>query len=358
MKYIYTEGRDGQRPEKHSAGFSDAQIYIMRSGWGEHRANGSESCLIAFFAAAATNHDHEDLMSFELYSRGAKWITDLGRYNYNETSEEREYIISAGAHNTIVPYRIVSDSAKDLPPPGGHARSSRNRNIEKKTVLQEVKPPSGMGPDILTWISNAEYDYLEGYMQYSNRMFCHNRAILFIKPSCFLIVDRLVAKEKMHVKQYFHFPPDVSVTDKGDFIYLLESAQGQSCIVKAIKPFSSGKTEIVSGRTKPEYQGWYSGAFNDFVPAAVLENQAAFLGETYVIYLFVPTGQNSPSSFRIAVSDRGFADDSNGAIGQLRLEIDTPQKKIEIKYAPSAKYLDSRAGEGGAPQINIVNERK
>ena len=173
-----------------------------------------------------------------------------------------------------------------------------------------------------------------------------------------MIVDRLVAREKLHVKQYFHFPPDVSVTDEGDFRYILESARGQSCIIKAVKPFSSGKTEIISGRTKPEYQGWYSGVFGDFVPAAVLENQTEFLGETYVIYLFVPTGQENPSSFRIAVSDQGFADNSNEAIGQLHLEIDTPQQKIKIKYAPSAKYVDSKTGEDGPPQINIVNERK
>lgn len=358
LKYIYTKGREGQRPEKHSVGFNDAQIYIMRSGWGEHRATGSESCLIAFFTAAASNHDHEDLMSFELYSRGAKWVTDLGRYNYNETSEEREFIVSAVAHNTIVPYRIVTETARDLSPPDSHARSSRNRNIEKKTVLQEVGPPSGMGPEILTWISNTEFDYLEGCMRYGHRLTCHSRAILFIKPFYYLIVDRLVAKEKLHVKQCFHFPPDVSVTDEGDFRYILESAQGQFCIIKAVKPFSSGKTEIISGRTKPGYQGWYSGVFGDFVPAAVLENQAAFLGETYVIYLFVPTGKENPSSFRIAVSDRGFADNSNEAIGQLHLEIDTPQQKIKIKYAPSAKYVDSKTGEDAAPQINIVNELK
>ena len=464
LKYIYTKGREGQRPEKHSAGFADVQIYIMRSGWGERRATASESCLIAFFTAAATNHDHDDLMGFEFYSRGAKWITDLGRYNYNETSEEREYIISARAHNTIVPYRIVTpaastkkpeyrgdlesalekislekdpgkradsfagllktyeaeeamrikfllafvlaeelgdneaaalqlkdiirdstniehinlaeeylhtldisgtemprpekESERALSPPDGHEKSSRSRDIEKNSALQEYKPPLGMGPEILTWISNTNYDYLEGCMQYGYRMFCHNRAILFIKPSCCLIVDRLVAKEKLHVKQHFHFSPDVSVTDKGDFRYILESAQGQFCIMKAVKPFSSGKTEIIRGRTKPEYQGWYSGAFNDFVPAAVLENQAAFLGETYVIYLFVPTGQENPSSFRIAVSDRGFADNSNEAIGQLRLEIDTPQQKIEINYVPSARFLDSKAGESGAPKINIVKKQK
>ena len=39
-------------------------------------------------------------------------------------------------------------------------------------------------PDILTWISNKNFDYLEGFFRY-NSTFSHSRALLFVKASLF-----------------------------------------------------------------------------------------------------------------------------------------------------------------------------
>ncbi len=320
LNFISTKGREGEMPEIYSAGLTDSHIYIMRSGWGEKRKVENESCLMAFFTPKASNHDHEDLMEFELYSKGAKWITDLGRYNYNYRSAKRKYIVSKEAHNGVIPFRfvtpaekqgervsitpgrrnkpenegrstknrrrlgdkgkfesemniisretdpekktesyralleaaegddamcikvalafvlaeelgdneaaavqlndIISDSTdmehvalarqylaiiggpqdesikieensrRDILRPDDKIESNRHRVVEAKTELKEVRPPSGKGPEVLTWISNPEFDYLEGYMRYEKGFFHHSRAILLIKPAYFLVVDR------------------------------------------------------------------------------------------------------------------------------------------------------------------------
>ncbi len=488
LKFIGTRGSEGEMPAAGSTGLTGSHIYIMRSGWGERRSCEDESCLMAFFTPKASNHDHEDLMGFELYSKGAKWITDLGRYNYNYKSEERKYVVSKEAHNVVIPFKfvtpaenratkppitpgsryrpknenrstknsrgqtyggnleselnrisretdpgkkvdayrvlleaaegddairikvtlafvlaeelgdseaaavqlndIIRDSTnkehvalarqylavidgpqdesvkieegpkREISPPGDNKRSSRHSVVEAKTELREIRPPSGAGPKVLTWISNPKFDYLEGCMRYERGRFFHNRAILFIKPFYFLVVDRFFSKEKIHLRQLFHFPPDVSVVGKGDSEYILEALQGQSCIMKEIKPTSVNKAEIIRGRTEPGYQGWYSGTFGNFVPAAVLQNQLTFLNEAYVIYLFVPTGHRNPETFNISVDENGLSEFSNKPTRQLRLEIVTPRQKIKINYTPTARFLDFKAPEIGTPQIDIRKTRR
>jgi hypothetical protein len=453
LRFVSTGGLEGERPAPCSAGLTGSNIYIMRSGWGEKRPCVDESCLMAFFTPPAVNHDHQDLMGFEMYSGGTKWITDLGRYNYNYQAEERKFIVSAEAHNSIVPrvYMTPADSSGTgsgaeeesgaLPAPRTYippdkleamlkeisrepdprqrehsyrkllesergdsamrirfllafvlaedlgddeaAASELNEIIrvdaDRKYVayakrylatleitgdLEEEKVPvkigtsSGEGPAIITWRSSDGFDYLEGYMRYEEGSFCHRRAILFIKPHYFLVVDRLTAEGAADFRQYFHFPPDVSVTDGGGFEYILESRQGGSCIMKALMMPRSAETEIIRGRTMPEYQGWYSGCFGSFVPASALETRATFSREAVVVFLFVPTGRMDPATVSISIDEKDFSGTTNEVTGSIHLEIDTPHRKTAIDYRPSARFLDRIGYDGWAPLIDVVEESK
>lgn len=487
LNFIWTRSSRGRRPAYGSVGLTDSNIYIMRSGWGRNRSCEDESCLMAFYTDKAHNHDHEDLMGFELYSRGVKWITDLGRYNYNYMTEERKYIVSQEAHNGILPFRFVTpaeskaertpvtpgsrnrpkneghstkrvsgsiyrgdleseinrisketdpqkradsctelleraqgddkirikfmlafvlaeelgeneaaavqlneiirdstddeqialarqylalmersqnesiknddSSSKEVFPPSVNIDSNRRKVAEARTVLKEVRAPSGKGPKVFAWISNPRFDYLEGSIRYERGFLHHSRAILFIKPYYFLIVDRFSSKQKIQLKQLFHFPPDVSVINNEGFGYILGSSNGKHCLMKGIENSFTG-TEIIKGKTEPGYQGWYSGIFENFVPASVLQNQLTFFNEAYVIYLFVPTGQRNPASFDILVHENGLSKFSDDSSRQLRLEIVAPRQKIKIKYTPTKKFLDNLAPEVGSPQISIRKARR
>ncbi len=493
LEYISTKGHKGEMPASSSVAFTDSHIYIMRSGWGEMRPCQDESCMMAFFTPSALNHDHEDLFEFELYAGGVKWITDLGRYNYNYLTEERKYIVSAEAHNGIIPYRLVTqqefragkapitEGSRNKPKNEGFvpkdtssisdrsnlesainrisletepdkkvdlykrllkdaegddairikfaiafvvaeelgdnreaaaylndiirdskdeehialarqylsvmdgdqdellksdessereissverkadlytSRPEIERNIEIKTIRKEVKYPSGMGPKVLSWISNTRFDYLEGQMRYEREYLRHGRAILFIKPFYYLVVDRFSSKKKMLIKQLFHFAPDVSVTSKGKFDYILKSPSGRSCIMKGSCLVSEIEEKIIRGQTEPEFQGWYSGMFGEFVPADALQNHILFLDEAYAIYLFVPTGQRSPSAFQVSIDDSDLKRSSGSPGGRLRIAIETPRERIKIDYTPTPEFLDNGATEGGDPSISIRKTRK
>lgn len=104
LEFILSKGSSGSRPEFLNRGFSDANIYIMKSGWGDCRNIEDESSLMLYFTNKAKSHDHSDWLNFEFYSKGVKWITDLGRWGYDYEDKKREYITSFRAHNSVVPY--------------------------------------------------------------------------------------------------------------------------------------------------------------------------------------------------------------------------------------------------------------
>ncbi|MBN2070129.1 MAG: heparinase II/III family protein [Candidatus Krumholzibacteriota bacterium] len=126
LQWLLTSGEKGKTPAASSIGFIGAQLYVMRSGWGKTRPFGEESYLIADFCPYGKAHQQDDFLSFEFSSLGVRWFTDLGVFNYNDNDTERKFVISALAHNVIVPIvnsrKIsigkddrVSDAGKDPP---------------------------------------------------------------------------------------------------------------------------------------------------------------------------------------------------------------------------------------------------
>ncbi len=105
LKFVATGGKKGRPPKKESIVFEQARIFVMRSGWGETRSYRDESYLIADYSPCGKAHNHDDFMSFEMCSKGFRWITDLGPYSYKNSDPIRKYIISSTAHNVIIPYK-------------------------------------------------------------------------------------------------------------------------------------------------------------------------------------------------------------------------------------------------------------
>jgi hypothetical protein len=480
VQYVYSGGGEGRSPEEASKAFHDGQMYIMRSGWGEERPYGEESYLIADFGPFGNAHQHFDFMSFEFSAKGARWITDLGPFNYT-SGPKRHYIQSANAHNTVVPYAKMRSRAGINDISAQYERRYRTAKLklqritgkyepgrqitayeellreyadviedeirmllaytcqqieggeeEAKTHLIKVinKGPSGkyftaanemyatLGtvgfkpglevparsedageieagesaegtlvrdsadasyfmpvnrlnhtlrssspvpadnkrtPAVDYWMSEPDFDYLEGRFQYA-QFFEHTRAILFIKPYYFLVVDRIAVNRNCIVKSFFHMPPAVEVRRSGGD-YILSVDDSLRCIMKEISVPSFRVSRILKGSSEGEYQGWYGGSYNSFEPAPAVEITVAVKeGYLTLSHLFVPVGTDSVTEYTIRVDNEERWNPASNL--PLELTIEEPGYRTNIHYLPSSKFCDSDGGRlTEKPDIRIIRTR-
>jgi len=131
-------------------------------------------------------HGHSDALSFTLNIGGREFIVDPGTYAYHTMEEWREYFKGTSAHNTIC-LDHVSQSVS-----GGNfmwlkkARSS-----------------------ILEWKSNNGYDSVkgghDGYMRLGDPASHIREVILDKKKKTVKVIDRISAKKRHLIEQFFHF---------------------------------------------------------------------------------------------------------------------------------------------------------
>jgi hypothetical protein len=96
-----------------SFGLPDSGYYVMRSG-------SSSSARQYTFDAGPTggiHHGHFDLLNFELFGYGKPLIADPGVYKY-DTSDNRKYVVSTTAHNTLNIDGVNQSAAEGIDNPG------------------------------------------------------------------------------------------------------------------------------------------------------------------------------------------------------------------------------------------------
>ncbi|MBN2184675.1 MAG: heparinase II/III family protein [Candidatus Krumholzibacteriota bacterium] len=499
IEWTLTSGKSGTPPEDKSMGFRDAQLFIMRSGWGEKTPFREESYLIADFCLYGKAHQQDDFLSFELSALGVRWFTDLGVFNYNDSDLERKYVISPLAHNIIVPggeiskivhqpdtypvkknkeintnqmesmfgfiesieepytridallqflekgsgemrsrvllmlalsYEELGDSqgkAKECLESivalgsetdcyeialqlletldleiedisfedGGDINTPRSDKDSKgqkenKPVLSEqtkkhlpleksqhkdkqktpdsetaptpwiVRPDHGQAPKVYFWIADEEYDYLEGSFRYS-RNFQHGRAILFIKPQVFILLDRIKSSGEFSFRQLFHLPPSVSAK-RSDNGYLLSGPEGEKCAFSVISAPPEVKSTVIEGQRKPELQGWYSGTFDNFEPAQVIEYSFKVEEHApgYIVHIVMPAATGNDADYRIRIPGE---QDTGGWIPDCRkpleLVIEGPDALTTISYSPSSLFTEGSSPEDVVePRISVKHDAR
>lgn len=130
-------------------------------------------------------HPHADLLSFLLFRNGQLWLTDTGKYTYNETPR-RKYLKGTRAHNT------VSVDWEDQ-------AAYRDR-------MSFVAVPQW---DNLVWEDTDHYAFYsgshEGYARLP-RPVVHTRQLVQVKGIGMLVVDRLTGDGEHLFDQFFHLP--------------------------------------------------------------------------------------------------------------------------------------------------------
>lgn len=248
--YSRTQGTEGSPPKVANVLFPRAGYAFFRSGWGTKEPFQEERSLAFRVSTFNTSHIHRDLFTFELYAYGEDLIVDSGG-PFAYENPIREFFLSTGAHNTVVV-------------DGG------NQEVGEAKILQ--------------WKTSAEYDLLDAeHRTYSNVV--HRRAVLFIRPWYFIIMDLLKSDRSHHYSQLFHLNPCQQVVRKELCISTVNQSGGPTVQVLPLLEEGLGLSQW-HGNLNPR-QGWICLGDQQMIPNTVVDYQRSGTTASFAV-LIVP----------------------------------------------------------------------
>jgi hypothetical protein len=237
MRWFASEGKDGHPPSQSSfpatsTTASYAGFYVMRSDWSKQALY-----FVSHFGPSAAGHGHPDYGSFILSAYGADLIDEGGCASYGSEAYEK-YSSQAWAHNIV----------------GIDGFSQRRHAWSEADGL----PPRGQPQ--YQWITNSAYDYTWGSYPFGGvsaelKGIHWDRAIYFVKPDYFVLLDRIRGEGTHKIRSKMQLSWDVSAEVEGTGV-AAQSGQGASL---KIAPFDSRTApHIIRGQKDPFWDGWIS----------------------------------------------------------------------------------------------------
>ncbi|MBI4471557.1 MAG: alginate lyase family protein [Acidobacteria bacterium] len=207
-------------PDLKAAGF-----YILR---------GSHSHV---FVSAATvgmcglgSHSHNDILSFEYWSKGKVWIVDPGTYVYTPDPQARNMFRSTKYHNTV---QIDGEEINRFQP------DQLFRMADEAQVT----------------IHESKSDFLDaahtGYTRLTEGILHRRRFQLLNDSGALTLLDSFEGSGAHRFEWFFHLHPDVGAVYKGAH-FLLESV-GQRIRLTFASPRAPFEHEIQEGWYSPSY---------------------------------------------------------------------------------------------------------
>ena len=188
FQWAATGGLEGEKPGYTSVAFPWAGQYVMRSGW-----DADDRYLLFESGPFGIGHQHEDKLSMFAYALGRVLLTEAGTYSYDR-SKFRKYVLGAWAHNTI-----LVDGCE------------QHRNGLRETYETD-KPLTNL------WAHNEVFDaadgtYESGYGRKREIDVRHERAVVFVRPDYWVVVDRLHAEGGHRYDILWHLNNDEAAQD-------------------------------------------------------------------------------------------------------------------------------------------------
>jgi hypothetical protein len=234
-EYLYriTKGTRGNGSVSASNLFPASGYVFFRGTSDQTEPLNQERFLLCRLSTFDTSHVHRDVFSFELYAYGNDLIVDSGGpYAYGDPV--RNFFQSTAAHNTV-----VVDGQDQMV---GEAR-------------------------LLHWETSPEYDLLDAEFQGYPGV-THRRAIIFVRPDYFIILDRLDSSKRHHFSQLFHLNPDLHAS-LGGAVVTTAHCDGGSTV--QILPLLDGvEAKLHQGSLRP-LQGWVCLGEGRKIPNTVVE---------------------------------------------------------------------------------------
>ena len=267
FRWYATGGRDGKPPAETSHAFPWAGYYVMRSGW-----DADARWLWFDGGPFGYGHQHEDKLQIVVEAYGKLLLLDPGTFTY-ERSKWRDYFIDSPSHNVV----LVD------------GQPQRRRGAPRDTYLAKQ-------PATAIWKTGAATDYVEATFDENfggdvKRGVTHTRAVLFVKPGFWVVLDTLTASDgKPHIYDgLFHFDAKV----KADGLRLVTQNASDANLTVAARPDDGLSVRIVEGQEQP-VQGW--------LPAGLSRVRPAPVG------IFTASGVNRQMLYVLAPAPKGAAD--------------------------------------------------
>lgn len=262
MRYIATDGAEGDEPDQTSLAMTWAGQYVMRTDW-------SPEALYLIFDAGpyGAAHQHEDKLNVDIHAYGSDLILDPGRYTYGDPKWSGFFVGTVG-HNLI----LVDGQGQN------------RRRSPRETWI-------ATGPMPVTWASSETFDYArghydEGFGRDSATRVTHTRAIWFVKPAFWVVADflRPEGNTEHEYQALWHFGRGETRVEEGHAVVF--SGETAGIRVAPALP-QDAQVEIIEGREDPP-QGWISYWYGEKHPAptAVYSFSGAAVDLPTVLYPF------------------------------------------------------------------------
>lgn len=210
---------DGRKPEQTDYFLEESGNYILRTGWEEDAfyLRFRNGCL-------GGGHGHNDRLHLDLAWGGEDILVDAGRYRYTYHEEDRVWLKSALAHNTIL---VDGKDYMEYPDSWG------TRNLAPELRFPALRRAG------ITLLEGAH----TGYLQNGTAVLL-NRKVLVSEPGLCILADTVYTEESHVYSRLFHFSEQGKVTCTQNRVLY----NGKK--VKAELVFPDGDTELTPVRSR------------------------------------------------------------------------------------------------------------
>ena len=322
--YIATNGARGVRPQGlPTILFPWAGQVIMRSGW-------DADAHWAFFDIGPWGilHQHNDALHLSVTAFGRDLLVDSGRYTYQnylaEAGTWRSYFVNSAAHNVILIDGLVqADGLRLADQPLGEDRALVTPEYDFA-----LGTFAGGFADVATTSARLKAIlWRQATLPDVDRGVTHTRAVLYLRGTGWVVVDRIQTNRPRRITPLWHFHPDCTVVREGQSVVTVDDDVG-NLRIQPLGPLA-WDIEFVRGREGPDFQGWYSTEMDVKVPNTCACYSATIPHTTTFAWLLLPAKGAVPMTDVVVLE---------APEGAVHLEIPLPHgRRAEIAMRAAAE---------------------
>ena len=233
LEYVFTKGKAGEAPQELDALFPDGGYAVFRNKW----PFDEETMQVVFYGSFHSRvHKHGDDLAITLFAHRQPLLMDAGMYKYDYNSEERSYVISTRAHNTVT----VDGADTDL----------KRLNIGKSGLTDYYSSPT------FSMAAGAHCLY-PGVI--------HQRLVCVLKPHETVVLDWLRGYKEHRFDLHFLFYPTLTCEKKEQSIRAARDGE-PLLVMEPLLQHDRLQVNLVRGEKDP-WRGWCSVEYGQLVPA-------------------------------------------------------------------------------------------